>query len=119
MTTSLDPLRPTPTTPKSRARPCLCWPRMARNGLTKMTLCLLISVGFWLASNERPFVIELVYSTSIGMTSLLFIDSGRFFIDTASPTGFPRGWRGGALIAEGVLVGFLLGTGVGNLFAGF
>jgi two-component sensor histidine kinase len=117
MTTSLDPLpMPAPQQPMARLR--LCWPKMARNGLKTLAFCLLISVGLWLSNAQRQLAIQVVYSISIGMTSWLFIDAGRFFVDTASPTGFPRGWRGGALIAVGVLVGFFFGTAVGDLYAG-
>ena len=95
-----------------------CLPAMRRNALTTLALCLLISLGLWLASDRQHVGAQLVYSVSIGMTSWLLIDGGRFFVDTASPTGFPRGWRGGVLIAGGVLGGFLVGTFVGDLYAG-
>ena len=114
---TLDPLPP-PTLPQPLVRLRLCWPAVLRNGLTTLAICLLISLGLWLSSDQRQLAVQLVYSVSIGMTSWLLIDGGRFFVDAASPTGFPRGWRGGALIGVGVLMGFLFGTGLGDLYAG-
>ena len=120
MITSFDPI-PQPALPATQpplARLRLCWHKMVRNGLTTLALCLLISLGLWLGSDQRPLMVQVVYSTSIGMASWLCIDGGRFFVDISSPTGFPRGWRGGALIGVGVLMGFLFGTNVGDLYAG-
>jgi LytS/YehU family sensor histidine kinase len=48
----------------------------------------------------------------------LIIDGGRFFVDRESPIGWPRGWRGLALVAFGIVTGFLVGTLIGDAYAG-
>ena len=120
MTTLLDPVAALAalTAPRPLAQLRLCGPQLLRNGLTTTAFCLLISLVLWLANDQQRFAEQAVYAVSIGLTSWLFIDGGRFFVDTASPSGFPRGWRGLALVATGVCTGFAVGSWAGDTYTG-
>lgn len=122
MTTLLDPTAalaaPTAPHPHPLARLRLCGSQLVRNGLTTTAFCLLISLVLWLANDQQRFAAQGAYAVSIGLTSWLCIDGGRFFVDTASPSGFPRGWRGLALVASGVCTGFVVGSWAGDTYTG-
>ncbi len=83
-----------------------------------MGFCLLIAVVLWLAKPGQHFDVQLVYSLVTGLSSWLLIDGARFFIDVKSPFGFPRGWRGVAVILVGVCLGFVAGTLAGDAYSG-
>ena len=99
-----------------RIRDCL--PSLARHGLITMGFCTLIAVVLWLAKVGQRFDIQLVYSMAVGLSSWLVIDFSRFFIDVKSPFGFPRGWRGVAVIFVGVCIGFVVGMLTGDAYSG-
>ena len=99
-----------------RIRDCL--PHLARHGFIVIGFCLLIAVVMWLAKPGQRFDTPLVHSMATGLSSWLVIDLSRFFIDAKSPFGFPRGWRGVAVIFVGVCVGFVVGTLAGDAYSG-
>ena len=96
----------------------LCLPSLARHCLIVMGFCLLIAVVLWLAKPSQRFDVQLVYSLATGLSSWLVIDLSRFFMDVKSPFGFPRGWRGVAIILVGVCFGFVVGTLAGDAYSG-
>jgi uncharacterized membrane protein YedE/YeeE len=113
--------------PVTRIRACL--PSIAISGAKVAALCILIALGIWWTraevgldnTTQRLFMgldVQLVYSLSTGITTWLFIDLGRFFIDRSSPYQFPRGWRAPALILGGCLLGHLLGMQMGDAYSG-
>jgi hypothetical protein len=95
-----------------------CRLELARHGLIVIGFCSIIAVVLWLAKADQRFGVQLVYSLATGLASWLLIDGGRFFIDTDSPFGFPRGWRGVALVLVGVCSGFVVGTLAGDAYSG-
>jgi Histidine kinase len=105
-----------PSSTLARLRACV--PELASHGAKVAAFCFCVACIFWLARPSQSFDAQLVYSFATGITSWLLIDGGRFFIDRDSPYGFPRGWRGVALIFVGVCTGFFLGTWAGDAYTG-
>ncbi len=93
-------------------------PSLARHCLIVMGFCVSIAFVLWLAKPSQRFDSQLVYSLATGMSSWLVIDGSRFLIDVKSPFGFPRGWRGVAIILFGVCFGFVVGTLAGDVYSG-
>ena len=93
-------------------------PSLAKHQLIVIGFCVLIAVVLWLAKPGQRFDVQLAYSMATGLSSWLVIDFSRFFIDVKSPFGFPRGWRGVAVILIGVSVGYLVGTLAGDAYTG-
>ncbi len=97
-------------------RPCRVV--LLRHGMQVLGFCLALCVLLWLLRQGVPFWGQLAYSLPMGMITWALIDGGRFFIDQDSPHLFPRGWRGGALIVGGVLLGYFAGTLIGDAVNG-
>ncbi len=93
------------------------WRALARHGLQNLGINTLIAVVLWAASSGHNFVAQWVYSEAIGLSIWLIIDNGRFLVDRDSPIGWPRGWRGLALVAFGIVMGSVLGTMIGDAYA--
>lgn len=89
----------------------------ARHGLATAAFCCLIAAGLALAK-QTPWIVQLVYSLAIGLTSWLVIEVGRQWLTRRSPIPWPSGWRGFALTAAGVCIGFVVGTALGDLYSG-
>ena len=101
----------------TRVRPQFSWRVLARHGVQNLGINTLIALVLWASSLNHDFVAQWVYSQSIGLTIWLIIDVGRFLVDTESPIGWPRGWKGLALVACGIVVGCVLGTVIGDAYA--
>lgn len=108
-------LSPLPVHPTSLHR--LSWRNLLRHALQNFALNTLIAVVLWAGSSHHNFDVQWVYSQAIGMSIWLIIDGGRFVVDRNSPIGWPRGWRGLALVAFGIVAGCVLGTLVGDVYA--
>jgi signal transduction histidine kinase len=70
-----------------------------------------IQYAFW---PDRPYAPPLAYSLSISLFTWAIIDLGQNFIPSARETGWPRGWHGIALVAVGIVVGYVAGTWLAN-----
>ncbi len=97
--------------------PCFSWPALLRRGAQNLAINTLIAVVLWASSSRSHFDVQWVYSESIGLSIWLIIDCGRFVVDRKSPIGWPRGWRGLALVAFGIVLGCVLGTLIGDAYA--
>jgi sensor histidine kinase YesM len=93
------------------------WSRLLRHGVQNLALNTLIAALLWSGSSRKDFDVQWVYSEGIGLSIWLIIDLGRFVVDRNSPIGWPRGWRGLALVAFGIVAGFLLGILIGDTYA--
>ena len=91
---------------------------LLRHSLIVMGFCTFIAAVLWLSKPGQHLDTQLVYSLATGLGSWLVIDLSRFFIDVKSPFGFPRGWRGVAVIFVGICFGFVVGTLAGDAYAG-
>jgi len=88
---------------------------LLRHGLITVVFCCAIALALTV-SGQGAWDIQLVYSLSIGLVSWLVIDLGRMVLEP--DTGWPHGWRGGVLIATGIVSGYALGSYIGNAYSG-
>ena len=97
--------------------PKFSWQVLLRHGVQNFAINTLIAVVLWASSPHSHFDVQWVYSLAIGLSIWLIIDNGRFVLDRDSPIGWPRGWKGLALVAFGIVVGCVLGTLIGDAYA--
>ena len=93
------------------------WRVLAHHGVQNLGINTLIAVVLRASSPHAHFDVQWVYSQAIGLSIWLIIDNGRFFVDRDSPIGWPRGWKGLALVAFGIVVGSVLGMLIGDAYA--
>jgi hypothetical protein len=90
---------------------------MLRHGLSTAIFCCLIAIALSL-STKGTWAAHFVYSLSIGLISWLVIDLGRLALSHDGRTLWPHGARGIALVAAGIVAGFLGGNTIGDAFTG-
>ncbi|MEQ6437925.1 histidine kinase [Comamonas sp. w2-DMI] len=88
---------------------------LLRHGAITAAVCLLITLVLTLMEQGR-WDVNLVYSLAIGLPSWLTIDLGRMWLSRGSDIPWPGGWRGVALVASGIALGFALGNWVGQAY---
>ncbi len=93
------------------------WRLLGRHGLQNLALNTLIAVLLWSGSSRQDFDVRWVYSEGIGLSIWLIIELGRFVVDRDSPIGWPRGWRGLALVAFAIVTGLVLGVLIGDAYS--
>jgi hypothetical protein len=106
------------TAPTAAHRARFSWRDLGRHAVQNVAFNTLIAVVLWAASRHNHFDVQWVYSQAIGLSVWLLIDGGRFLVDPASPVGWPRGWKGLALAAFGIVAGCLIGTALGDAYSG-
>jgi len=84
-----------------------------------LAFCLVISALQYLFHPERPYEVPLVYSLSIGLCTWFITDLGRFVVGIDPMTAWPRGWRGPALVAFGMVTGYTCGTLLSDAWFGW
>ncbi|MFD2299087.1 histidine kinase [Paracidovorax citrulli] len=94
-----------PTTPR----------HLVRHGLLVAAFCCAIA-AIQVAYGRGPWHAQAVYSLSIGLSSWLLIEAGRFWLTRRSPIPWPLGWRGWALVAAGGTIGFQVGSAIGDAY---
>jgi len=88
---------------------------LLRHGLTTLAICLLITAALTWAGHSAWHV-NLVYSLAIGTISWLTIDLGCLWWTRESEIRWPSGWRGPALVAAGIVLGFSAGSAIGYAY---
>ena len=83
---------------------------LLRRYLQVLAFCLTIATLQYFARPDQSYEVPLIYSLCIGSASWALIDIGRFLFDPDPATGWPRGWRYGALLVLGVVGGYLIGV---------
>jgi hypothetical protein len=91
---------------------------ITQHALLVSLVSVVLGILLWLARSDQRLDAQLAYSVSTGLVSWFLIDFGRFVIDRESPFNFPRGWRGSALLFGGLLMGYVLGTSIGDAYCG-
>ena len=89
--------------------------RLLRGGAVTVAACLLIALLLTLAGPDA-WDVNLVYSLSIGLLSWLVIDVGRHWLSRGSGIHWPFGWRGVALVVCGIVLGWGLGSQIGDAY---
>nr|WP_217703979.1 histidine kinase [Schlegelella koreensis] len=91
-----------------------------RHLLQLIAFCLAIAaVLAVLLPNPRGYQVPLVYSLSIGGVTWALSDLGRHLFRSSAETGWPTGWRSGALVAGSILGGYLVGTVIADAWFGW
>jgi signal transduction histidine kinase len=88
------------------------------HGLQVLAFCCVVAVFTTMIWPDRGYVHQLVYSVCIGMLVWASIEFGRLLVPArychrapgSAGHGWPRGWRGFALTAAGIAIGFVGGT---------
>ena len=76
-------------------------------------------VGLALAlARGGEWVVQIVYAEAIGMSIWLSMECGRYLFRVDPETGWPSGWRSAALQIGAVVVGYVVGTRLGDLYCG-
>ncbi|WP_240939613.1 sensor histidine kinase [Diaphorobacter sp. HDW4A] len=87
----------------------------ARHGAATVSVCLLITLVLTLAGSST-WDVNLVYSLSIGLLSWLVIELGRLRFAQNRDIPWPQGWRGMIVVLAGVLIGFGVGSLIGQSY---
>ena len=121
------------TAPGSPASPSdiPVWRGFLRRGLRNQVLCVVIGLVIWLMvpSTRGNLFTAWIYSAAIGTGCWFFIDGGRLLVSAWLPTGQRpadarrASWPGPGwmlvCIVIGTVIGYTLGTAIGDHFTGF
>ncbi|HSV36342.1 MAG TPA: histidine kinase [Ramlibacter sp.] len=91
------------------------WLAKLRHMLQVLAFCLVVATIQYAFQPERPYAPPVVYSLFIGTIMWAIIDLGRHLFPSAAETGWPRGFTGLALVAGGIVVGYLLGNKIADM----
>jgi hypothetical protein len=94
------------------------WIDKLRNLLQTLAFCLAVAAIQYAFRPEQPYGVPLAYSLCIGVLCWAFIDIGRHLFASSAGTGWPAGWRGMALPACGIALGFVLGSLLADAWTG-
>ena len=89
----------------------------ARHAAIVSGFSLVVGIGLGIARGG-DFVLQLVYAEAIGLSIWACTDFGRFLFRRDPETHWPAGWRGIVLQVGAVVVGYLVGTWLGDLYCG-
>jgi len=81
-----------------------------RHYLQVVAFTLVVATLQYAFMPDKPYGPPVVYSVLIGTFTWAIIDLGRELIPSAAETGWPQGWQGIALVAAGIIIGYLAGT---------
>ena len=90
------------------------WIAKLRHFLQVLAFCLAIATIQYAFLPERPYGPPVVYSLFIGTITWAVIDLGRELFPSSAETGWPRGAAGVALVAGGIVAGYLLGSTIAD-----
>ena len=91
------------------------WVAKLRHFLQVMAFALAIATLQYAFMPERPYGPPVVYSVLIAGLTWAVIDLGRELFPSSHETGWPHGWQGLALVAMGIVGGYLGGTRLADL----
>jgi two-component sensor histidine kinase len=90
------------------------WRYKLRHFLLIVAFALVIAalqVGF---QPDTPWKPNLAYSLAISLCCWVMIDFGRHLFRSSAETGWPQGWESLLLIVGGLVIGYLVGTTLGD-----
>lgn len=95
------------------------WIEKLRHLLQVWAFALVIATIQYAFIPDKPYGPPVVHSLFIATITWAIIDLGRDFMSSSAETGWPHGWRGIALVAGGIVAGFVAGTFLGDRFCMF
>jgi signal transduction histidine kinase len=90
------------------------WIAKLQHLLQVMAFCLAVATIQYGFQPDRPYAPNVVYSLLIGSMTWAFIDLGRHLLPSSAETGWPKGFAALALVAGGIVAGYLLGTTIAD-----
>ncbi|MBS0450878.1 MAG: histidine kinase [Proteobacteria bacterium] len=95
------------------------WRETLRHGLLVVAFCFAVAAIISAIWPDKSYLHHLGYSILIGTLIWLVIEFGRYPLRRPQdPGGWPRGWRGIALSATGIVVGYYAGSALGDWLIG-
>ena len=94
------------------------WPSLSRHGLQVLLFNTAVAALQVAMKSDSRWDIQFVYAQAIGLSIWAWVDFGRLVLARVGDAGWPKGWRGIALTASGIGVGFLVGVSIGDLYSG-
>jgi len=85
-----------------------------RHFLQVLAFTLVVATIQYAFMPDKPYGPPVVYSVLIGTFTWAVIDLGRELLPSAAETGWPAGWQGVALVAAGIVVGYVAGTALAD-----
>ena len=82
--------------------------------LQTLAFCLMVATIEQAFDPRALYGASVVYSILIGTTIWAIVDLGRHLVPSARETGWPPGFAGIALVALGIVAGFLVGNAIGD-----
>jgi hypothetical protein len=86
--------------------------------LQTLAFCLMVPTIEQAFNPRAQYGPAIVYSILIGTTIWAIVDMGRHLFPSARETGWPDGWAGLALVAAGIVCGFVVGNALGDFLCG-
>jgi hypothetical protein len=90
------------------------WIGKLQHLLQTLAFCLGIAAIQYAFMPERAYAPLAAYSLAIGTSIWFIIDMGRHLAPSSRETGWPQGFAGLALPIAGIVLGFFLGTKIGD-----
>jgi hypothetical protein len=90
------------------------WIAKLQHMLQTMAFALAIATIQYAFMPDRPYAPPVAYSVAIALITWAVIDLGRDLFPSARETGWPHGWAGVALVAGGIVAGYLLGNAIAD-----
>jgi signal transduction histidine kinase len=96
------------------------WPEFRKRLLIVWSIALVLSLVLWSARTfGTSLAAQLVYTYAISTLTFLFIDLGRYLWPSRGDVHeWPVGWRWAVHIVVGIGAGYVLGTTIGDWYAG-
>lgn len=95
------------------------WLSKLRYLLQVLAFALAISAIQFAFQPDTPYDIPMRYSLCIAVCTWAIIDFGRHYFASSAETGWPLGWQGVALSMGGIVVGYVLGTLLADIWCGW
>jgi hypothetical protein len=90
------------------------WANKLQHGMQVAAFGMAIASIQYAFLPERPYGILVAYSLGISICTWAIIDLTRDFFPSARETGWPQGWAGVALVFVGIVLGYFLGSWIGD-----
>ena len=87
-----------------------------RRGLIVVAFNAVLGTGLSLRNGDP--VVQMVYAQAIGLSIWLSVDFGRFLFTRDPVSNWPTGWRRVLLVVAAVLLGYAVGSAIGDAFCG-
>jgi sensor histidine kinase YesM len=96
-------------------------PARAGNVLTRGLIIVAVNIviGLGLALRNDNMAVQMVYAQAIGVSIWATIETGRFFFERDPASNWPTGWRSYVLLVGGILIGYVVGTTIGDAYSGY